>query len=129
MTDDDAIQAERDASARCDELIAELVEAIEPIQQWGGDLPGDGIVGRLQRALIARYGAEEMQAVKRYRKAAIPGALRTEVYERDGYACVSCGVRRDLSVDHIVAESRGGLTCIENLQTMCRPCNSRKGVK
>ena len=61
-------------------------------------------------------------------KAKIGAALRTEVYERDAYRCVTCGTHRALSLDHIIPESKGGPSTAENLQTMCRPCNSRKGV-
>lgn len=63
-----------------------------------------------------------------YRKKKINGTIRTLVYERDGYQCVNCGVRKDLSLDHIHPESKGGATTTENLQTLCRSCNSKKGV-
>ncbi len=33
----------------------------------------------------------------------------------------------DLHIDHVVPVSRGGLTEPENLQTLCAPCNLRKG--
>ena len=42
--------------------------------------------------------------------------------------CLHCGTRRYLSLDHIIAESRGGPSTIENLQTLCRSCNSKKGA-
>ena len=35
----------------------------------------------------------------------------------------------DLCADHIVPESKGGITALENLQTRCRSCNSKKGAK
>lgn len=59
----------------------------------------------------------------------IPASLRRAVYERDGYACVHCGATEHLSLDHIYPWSLGGLDTLENLQTLCRPCNSRKGVR
>lgn len=34
-----------------------------------------------------------------------------------------------MTSDHIVAKSRGGGNGMENRQTMCAPCNSRKGNK
>lgn len=64
----------------------------------------------------------------RIRKA-IPSALRRAVYERDGYACLHCGATDRLSLDHIHPWSRGGEDTLENLQTLCRPCNSRKGAR
>lgn len=57
----------------------------------------------------------------------ISKSKRRNVYERDGYRCVRCGATDDLSLDHIVPVSRGGKNDYENLQTMCRPCNVRKG--
>lgn len=63
-----------------------------------------------------------------YRKKKINGTIRVKVFERDGYQCVHCGVRKDLSLDHIHPESKGGTATIENLQTLCRSCNSKKGV-
>ncbi len=61
------------------------------------------------------------------RRPAIPRRIRDLVYLRDGYRCVTCGTGRDLTLDHVRAYSKGGPDTIENLQTMCRPCNSRKG--
>ena len=64
-----------------------------------------------------------------YHKAKISQRLRTQVFERDAYRCVICGSHRDLAADHIHPESKGGEARFENLQTMCRPCNSKKGNK
>ena len=55
--------------------------------------------------------------------------LRMQVYDLDGHACRRCGATENLSVDHIVSESKGGPTKLHNLQTLCRSCNSRKGTK
>lgn len=62
------------------------------------------------------------------RRADIPLSVRTAVYERDGFACVRCGSTSSLSLDHIKPWSLGGADTIDNLQTMCRPCNSAKGA-
>lgn len=60
-------------------------------------------------------------------KAPIPPALRMAVLRRDGYRCVVCGIDEDLMADHVIPEALGGETTFDNLQTMCRPCNSAKG--
>jgi hypothetical protein len=52
-----------------------------------------------------------------------------KVWDRDGWECVSCRTHVDLTVDHIIPVSRGGSDELDNLQTMCRPCNSRKGAR
>lgn len=60
---------------------------------------------------------------------AIPRQLRQAVYERDGYACLHCGATERLPLDHIYPYSKGGRDTLENLQTLCKPCNSRKGAR
>jgi hypothetical protein len=57
----------------------------------------------------------------------IQDAIRVEVYQCDAYRCVTCGASDALSLDHIYPHSLGGSDAMENLQTMCQPCNSRKG--
>lgn len=59
----------------------------------------------------------------------IPDELRLRVYTRDGFRCLRCGTAEDLSLDHIYPWSLGGPDTEENLQTLCRPCNSSKGAK
>lgn len=62
-------------------------------------------------------------------KVGIPESLRWEIWERDDFTCQYCGTRRHLTIDHILAESKGGTLDSDNLQTLCRNCNSRKGAR
>ena len=41
--------------------------------------------------------------------------------------CSICKATNDLTVDHIIPLSSGGLTVESNLQVLCRGCNSSKG--
>lgn len=50
-----------------------------------------------------------------------------QVMARDGYRCLCCGSKKRLSKDHIQPIASGGSNDISNLQTLCIPCNSRKG--
>lgn len=52
--------------------------------------------------------------------------LRQAVYDYDGYRCLHCG-NGELTLDHIKPRVLGGPDAFENLQTLCRSCNSRKG--
>lgn len=60
------------------------------------------------------------------RKKPVPAKIRWEVWVRDDFTCRYCRSRRYLEVDHIYPESLGGPTTMENLQTLCRSCNSKK---
>ena len=70
------------------------------------------------------------QAAK-YRKRALSAAVRRQVLERDAYRCQwpACGSWVDLTVDHIIPEVEGGTDDLGNLQTLCRPHNSEKGMR
>lgn len=55
---------------------------------------------------------------------------RETIYARDRGQCQYCHrpvMRRDVTYDHIIPKSRGGLTLWENIVIACRPCNQRKG--
>lgn len=55
----------------------------------------------------------------------VPEILRLKIIERDK-KCLSCGSNDDLTLDHIKPRSAGGTHGEENLQTLCRKCNSSK---
>lgn len=56
----------------------------------------------------------------------VPEETRQAIFERDQRKCVECGAANDLSLDHIVARSKGGTHDEINLRTLCRRCNSAK---
>lgn len=55
--------------------------------------------------------------------------IRLAVYARDGNKCALCGSTDDLSLDHIRPWSKFGSDHIDNLRTLCQPCNSHKGAR
>ena len=57
-------------------------------------------------------------------------ANRKHLYGEQGGDCTGCGEHfqmRNLTVDHIIATSKGGTDHIDNLQLLCGHCNSVKG--
>lgn len=68
---------------------------------------------RRQRERIDRYTeAEWLQLLERY-----------------NHQCLGCGATDRLSADHVVPLALGGSNDISNIQPLCIPCNSKKGVK
>lgn len=57
----------------------------------------------------------------------VPSKVRDSVFARDGGKCLKCGATEALSLDHIKPLGSGGDNSMENLQTLCTPCNSAKG--
>jgi 5-methylcytosine-specific restriction endonuclease McrA len=54
------------------------------------------------------------------------GSLRFWWKEVSANGCRACGTMNDLTVDHIVSISNGGTDNKENLQVLCRGCNTKK---
>lgn len=128
-----AIAAEKLASAELRSAAQAFADRIKPhawlIAHWG-DGNGSGIIDSVREALEASgvISAPSLRTPPAYTKAKISHSVRHEVFERDAYRCVRCRSHVDLTLDHIMPESKGGPSVKENLQTMCRSCNSSKGV-
>ena len=64
------------------------------------------------------------------KRKAIKPSIRFKVMKRDNYRCQLCGALASegatLEIDHIVPISKGGNNDEENLQVLCRDCNSGK---
>jgi HNH endonuclease len=53
-------------------------------------------------------------------------AVLLALVARDGAQCAHCAAQNDLSIDHITPLIRGGTNDLDNLQLLCRSCNSSK---
>jgi len=53
---------------------------------------------------------------------------RENIYRRDNFECVYCGAHniRQLTLDHVIPQSKGGPDSWDNLVTACKTCNSQK---
>lgn len=85
-----------------------------------GRMYHDVIVERVREML----GCREKTAARRTVYAQKFHAVRA----RDGAACVYCAATTYLSLDHLIAPSRGGTGEDSNLVTACRSCNAVKGA-
>lgn len=94
--------------------VARLIESVCRVKGW--DLHG------------SRYVPADAKA----ERAKMTPQLRWRVFGRDGHACRACGgtpaTGAVLHVDHIQPVSKGGLTELDNLQTLCAACNFGKGA-
>lgn len=58
--------------------------------------------------------------------------IKRQVFARDNFTCICCGKEQrkgvPLNADHIRPVSMGGNNAVSNLQTLCRHCNTVKGV-
>ena len=57
---------------------------------------------------------------------------KQNIFARDRWTCQYCGQSHtvgNLTVDHVLPRSQGGITCWENVTTACKDCNARKGNK
>ena len=61
-----------------------------------------------------------------------PAFTRFNVFLRDKFSCQYCGTRfptQELTFDHVIPRSRGGLTEWTNVVAACSACNLRKANK
>jgi len=54
---------------------------------------------------------------------------RFNLFLRDEFCCQYCGAKGDLTFDHVVPRSKGGVTSWENVVAACSPCNLKKANK
>ena len=54
---------------------------------------------------------------------------RFNLFLRDEFCCQYCGSKGDLTFDHVVPRSKGGVTSWDNVVAACSPCNLHKANK
>ncbi len=86
--------------------------------------PGRSASADDQRPTAARRGYDQAWRNKRHK-----------VLARDGFTCQAEGCGRivmgkgEPHIDHIIAKAKGGSDDMDNLQTLCASCHSRKTVR
>lgn len=103
------------------------------------------LIGRIEKAnrslnVLKRFNTDLSHAIGDYLWRSYPERrkransiiskieLRIMVFSRDGWKCVRCSRTSSLTIDHILPVAKNGTDEPENLQTLCRSCNSKKGA-
>lgn len=83
------------------------------------------------QAVRQRLKVPEVVVLTRFDR--VPSRLvafnRRNLFKRDGYCCQYCGDRpgsEELTIDHVLPRSRGGVSSWENCVLACVECNKRK---
>jgi 5-methylcytosine-specific restriction endonuclease McrA len=101
-----------------------LKDKVEIINNW--DTSHNYPSGMMQHPSVLRmkYMIKYIPVVMKYNSHA--------VFKRDKMKCQYCGFKfktSDLSIDHILPQSRGGKSGWLNCVTACKWCNNKKGNK
>lgn len=96
---------------------------------WSKMRPSEG--EDVMRSVSATFRIPSVIQLTKYDK--IPSYkvhyCRKTIYKRDGHQCQYCGKKpgtEELSIDHILPRSLGGLTTWENCVLACVKCNTHK---
>ncbi|MDE2967867.1 MAG: DNA methyltransferase [Chloroflexota bacterium] len=102
-----------DLSAKAAELVVQRVEAEQGL--WKNIIHRADIPQRDDLGPLPAYNSP---------------ANKQQLYGQQGGDCAGCGTHfqpQHLTVDHIIAQSKGGTDHLDNLQLLCAHCNSVKG--
>ena len=115
--------------------IADMVnDCLEKIRaekgHWGSMWCGLGSVAyrAFDLGIIDEQEAKKLTRSARKRDV-ISVDVRERVIERDGSKCLKCGRGDSLQIDHILPVRFGGKNNYDNLQTLCKSCNTAKGIE
>lgn len=92
---------------------------------------------RIQRKIWDKNNPEKRREIKKnskYRRRGNTVGSFSEVEwlelcSKYGNKCLCCGEKKPLTRDHVIPLTDGGLNIIDNIQPLCKTCNSRKGTK
>ena len=84
----------------------------------------------------ARDNPDRVRVQKQRRRARMVGAGGSftaqefkELCDRYGNVCLACSLPKALAADHVIPIAKGGSSNIDNIQPLCKSCNTRKGAK
>jgi 5-methylcytosine-specific restriction endonuclease McrA len=107
--------------------------SLHGFEQWL-DLSRDGLGGMYVQTPTTRVRVPEVILLSQFNRFVRYEARlsRHNIFERDRNVCQYCGKllpRAQLTIDHVMPQSRGGRDSWENLVVACMACNVRKGSR
>jgi 5-methylcytosine-specific restriction endonuclease McrA len=94
-------------------------------------VPAPMLTEEMMQVMQERWESFRIEKIRKRGTVAV--GLRFDVFTRDGFRCRYCGASADdgaiLHADHVIPESKGGPTTLENLVTACIDCNLGKSDK
>ena len=100
-------------------------ELLKYIAHWG-----DGRGGHISSLIIGELGIHTEHAIKakKSKRPEVSKRKRDMIFDAFGNQCLSCKSYDDICIDHVIPLSKGGANTVDNMQPLCRICNSAKGV-
>lgn len=77
----------------------------------------------------ARFAAHKRRARIHANGGELTAAQWRGVCARYDHKCLCCGVRKPLTIDHVLPLSMGGSNDVSNIQPLCLECNLQKGTR
>ena len=90
--------------------------------------PSDNVTSLSQDVRISKWKrvAQRRRILEKKGGAGFTETEFKQLCEQYEGRCLCCGGRLDLTADHVVPLSKGGSHSIDNIQPLCKECNSRK---
>jgi ribosomal protein S27E len=88
--------------------------------------PSGGLMHIIFKEMLSHpFGRKKRTTIKNYKK------IFKDLLHKYKFQCNFCGEKEEkkLTIDHIKPVSKGGTDDLNNLQILCRSCNSKKGAK
>lgn len=100
-------------------------------REWGQQENHRNYIKEYRQRPLRKAHKRRTESIRRAQKRNSPGEFTVEQFEEMCYLadnkCLTCGKNTKLTIDHVIPISKGGCSCIHNIQPICLSCNSRKG--
>jgi len=103
-----------------DAIKAAFLDRVDIIAEYDRVVRGPSLELRIPSVVVLREYVKPRKHV---------AFTRFNLFLRDAFQCQYCGATGDLTFDHIVPRSAGGITSWENVVAACSSCNLGKGSK